>query len=233
MKKVIVVPTYNEKKNIADLVPLLFKYVPDAYVLVVDDNSPDGTAGVVEGMQNTYKNLSILKRAGKEGLGKAYIHAFREVLKDPSVGFVVMMDADFSHNPEYLPEMFRLAEKNDVVIGSRYIKGGFTTGWELWRRALSRGGNIYCRSITRMPIMDCTGGFNIMRASILRKIDFDRLHLSGYAFVMELKHTLYRAGAKFAEYPIVFANRKEGESKMSSHIIREGVLAPWKLILKK
>lgn len=233
MKKVIIVPTYNERRNIEELIPVLFGHVHDAHILVVDDNSPDGTREVVEKLQDKYDRLYILKREKKEGLGKAYIHAFREVLKDKSVDLIIMMDADFSHDPKYIPDMLRRMEDADVMIGSRYMKGGGTAGWELWRRFLSRGANLYCRTITRMPINDCTGGFNIMRTSTMRKIDFDKLDLSGYAFIMELKHAFFRAGAKFREHPILFMNRKEGESKMSSHIIREGVLAPWKMLFKK
>lgn len=233
MKKIIVVPTYNERKNIVELLPLIFKYNPDANVMVVDDNSPDGTAQAVKDMMAKYPNIRLLERKGKEGLGKAYIHAFKEILKQNFFDVVVMMDADFSHDPKYLPEMLKLAENADVVIGSRYIDGGGTAGWELWRRLLSKNANRYCRLITRMPVRDCTGGFNVMKTSMMNKIDWDSLDLSGYAFIMELKYSFYRAGARFREYPIIFVNRKEGESKMSSHIIREGVLAPWKIRSKK
>ncbi len=233
MKKVIVLPTYNERKNVQELIPLLFRHVPDAVVIVVDDNSPDDTAKAVELLQTKYQKLLLLRRKGKEGLGKAYTHAFKVILKDASVDVVIMMDADFSHNPEYLPLMLEKLNESDVVIGSRYIAGGATSGWELWRRFLSRSANFYCRLITGMPINDCTGGFNVMRAETMRKLDLDKLDLSGYAFIMELKYAFHRVGARFAEHPIVFANRKEGESKMSSHIIREGVLAPWKMRLKK
>ncbi len=233
MKKVIVLPTYNERKNVEELVPLIFQHVPDAVVLVVDDNSPDGTAKAVELLQTKYQKLLMLRRKGKEGLGKAYIHAFKVVLKDASVDVVVMMDADFSHDPAYLPEMLKKLEQGDVIVGSRYIKGGATIGWEMWRKILSKGANLYCRFITGMKINDCTGGFNVMRADTMRKLDLDKLDLSGYAFIMELKYAFHKSGARFAEHPITFANRKEGESKMSSHIIREGILAPWKMRMKK
>jgi dolichol-phosphate mannosyltransferase len=233
MKTYIVVPTYNERKNISELVPLLFEKVPEAHILVVDDNSPDKTAEAVIEMQKKYANLFLLKRKGKEGLGKAYIHAFKEVLKDKDVGTVVMMDADLSHNPEYLPLMLSKVNDGGVVIGSRYIKGGATVGWELWRRILSAGGNWYCRTITGMPIRDCTGGFNAMNANALRRLDLDALGLSGYAFIMGLKHAFFTTGATFIEVPITFANRKEGESKISKHIIREGIIAPWNMRLKR
>jgi dolichol-phosphate mannosyltransferase len=233
MKKIIILPTYNERRNIEALLPKIFSTLPDVYVLVVDDNSPDGTASVVESMREKYPHLSLMRREKKEGLGKAYIAAFKQVLNDPEVEFVVTMDSDFSHNPQYLPKMFELAKDKDMIVGSRYIKGGGTSGWELWRRILSRGGNAYCRIITGIPIHDCTGGFNIIRTSQLKKIDLDHFDLSGYAFIMELKYSLYKTGARFAEYPIIFTNRKEGESKMSGHIITEGIIAPWKMRLKK
>jgi len=207
--------------------------LPDVNVLVIDDNSPDHTADAVLEMQKRYKNLSLLKRSGKQGLGKAYIHAFKEILKDVSIDVVVMMDADLSHDPSYLPLMLSKVREDGVVIGSRYIKGGGTVGWELWRRILSSGGNWYCRTITGMPIKDCTGGFNVMSARALRKLDLDRLGLSGYAFIMGLKHAFFSFGTAFIEVPIIFTNRKEGESKISNHIIREGIIAPWKMRLKK
>lgn len=233
MKNVIVLPTYNEKENIGNIVPLIFSIVPDIFILVADDNSPDGTASVVQELMKKYSNLSIISRPQKNGLGKAYINAFNFVLKDPEVKNVIMMDSDLSHQPKYLPEMLKRSAEATVVIGSRYTKGGDTQGWELWRRLLSFFGNFYCRIITRMPIKDCTAGFNVIRADLLKKVDFSKMDMSGYAFIMELKYNLYKAGAKFYEVPIIFVNRVGGESKMSSHIINEGVLAPWKLILKK
>lgn len=229
MKTVIVIPTYNEKKNIELLIPVIFKKVPDVNILVVDDNSPDGTAKVIASMIKRFPKLSILNRKGKEGLGKAYAHAFSEVLKDPEVGIVVMMDADFSHNPDYLPTMLDKVSDGGVVIGSRYIKNGKIVGWGLHRRLLSLGGNWYCRTITRMPITDCTGGYNAISASLLRKIDTDALTLSGYAFIMGLKYTLFIYGAHFTEVPIVFNDRVHGVSKISNKIIKEGIIAPWKM----
>lgn len=233
MKNVIVIPTYNEKENIRNLVPLIFKTVPDIFVVVADDNSPDGTGDMVRELQKQYPNLSLLSRQEKNGLGRAYIHAFKEVLKDKEVEHIIMMDADFSHHPKYLPEMLRQSKSFSVVCGSRYVKGGGTTGWEMWRRVMSFCGNFYCRSITGMPIYDCTGGFNVISTHLLRSIDFSKMDMSGYAFIMELKYLLYKAGGKFFEVPIIFANRAEGESKISSHIISEGVVAPWKMLWKK
>jgi dolichol-phosphate mannosyltransferase len=214
-------------------VPLIFSHVPSAHVVVVDDNSPDGTSEVVEVLQQKYPLLKLIKREHKEGLGRAYLHAFREVLEKRDSDAIVMMDADFSHNPEYLPAMLAKVRGNEVVIGSRYVKGGKIIGWELWRRVLSMAGNFYCRVITGMPIRDCTGGFNAIDAKILSRLDFNELDLSGYAFIMGLKNALYSVGAIFIEIPITFVNRVEGDSKLSNNIIQEGIIAPWKMRFKK
>ncbi len=233
MKNVIVIPTYNEKENIGTLIPLIFKTVPDVSIVVADDSSPDGTASLVTDLKYQYPKLSLISRASKDGLGRAYIHAFSQVLQDPDVGAVIMMDADMSHDPKYLPEMFNKSKQYSVVIGSRYVDGGKTEGWELWRRVLSFWGNFYCRNITRMPIYDCTGGFNVIHADLLRKIDFTKMDMSGYAFIMEIKYLLYKAGGTFFEVPITFVNRAHGETKISSHVISEGIIAPWKIKLTK
>lgn len=233
MKNVIVLPTYNEAENVRVLVPRIFEIVPDVHILIADDNSPDGTAQVVMELQKKYPQLSLISRQKKDGLGRAYLNAFTHVLKDSQVRSIVMMDADLSHSPKYLPEMLVRSTSYSVVTGSRYVIGGGTEGWELWRRVLSFFGNLYCRSITHMPLRDCTAGFNVISADLLRKIDFSKMDMSGYAFIMELKYLLYKTGATFYEVPITFVNRVGGESKMSSHIINEGILAPWKMICRK
>ena len=229
MKTVIVLPTYNERENIIRLIPLIFSQMPDIHILVVDDNSPDGTGSAVETLTAQYSNVSLLRRANKEGLGKAYIHAFREVLKDETVDTVVMMDADLSHDPSYLPRMLGMRESHDVIIGSRYVAGGSTEGWEKWRLLLSFFGNRYARFITGLPIHDITAGFIAIHTRLLRNIPFADIDSSGYAFIIELKYLLWKAGARMYEVPIVFRNRAEGESKISSHIISEGIIAPWKI----
>ena len=233
MKQVVIVPTYNEKENITRLIREIFKHAPDVYILVVDDSSPDGTAQAVRDLQQSYPKVSLLVRERKEGLGKAYIHAFQEVAEDPSVSKIIMMDADFSHDPKTLPILLEASKRADVVVGSRYVVGGGTVGWELWRRILSYGGNLYCRLITRMPVADCTTGFNVIDIYTLKKVNFSNFDLSGYAFIMELKYALWKAGASFFEVPIIFTNRTGGESKISNHIVYEGILAPWKMILRK
>ena len=233
MKKIcVVLPTYNERENIETILGKIFINVVGATVLVVDDNSPDGTGVAVEGLRKKYPNLFLLKRKGKEGLGKAYTEAFLHVLQKMDQEWVLMMDADLSHNPEHIPEMLKKTMSASVVVGSRYVDGGKTVGWELWRRVLSRGGNIYARIVTGLPVRDLTGGFNLMHRDVLGKIDFSDFDASGYAFIMELKRKLHKAGAKFAEVPITFRNRTGGESKISSHIISEGVVAPWRIRFK-
>ena len=229
----IIIPTYNEAKNIEAIIEAIFSNVPEVKILVVDDNSPDGTADIVRGLVKKNANISLLFREKKEGLGKAYIHAFTHLLTFPNVRTVVMMDADFSHNPKYLPLFIKQSDVFDLLVGSRYILGGQTEGWEFWRRFLSRGANIYAGTITGLPVSDLTGGFNLIRTDLLRKIDFSQIDASGYAFQIELKYMLCKKGARCKELPILFTNRREGESKMNKHIIGEGILAPWKMILKK
>lgn len=235
MKNVIIVPTYNEKENIKLLIKEIFKYAPDVNILVVDDNSPDGTANEVKNIMIEYKNVSLLSRVGKEGLGKAYLNAFNELRKDSNVEYVGMMDADFSHDPKYLPKMFEVIPNYDVIVGSRYIGGkeSGTEGWELWRRVLSKMGNFYCRIITGMSVRDSTAGFMLIRKKFLDQININDFDVSGYAFMMELKYILWKKGARFKEVPIIFKNRRQGESKLSSHIIAEGIIAPWKMRFKK
>ncbi len=233
MKNIIVIPTYNERDNLKLLLPRIFELIPEIHVVISDDSSPDGTGDLVRELQKKYKNLSIISRPKKMGLGRAYIDAFEEVIKDKDASRVVMMDADLSHNPEYLKEMFNKSVLYGVVVGSRYISGGKTVGWELWRRLLSFFGNLYCRLITSLPIHDCTSGYNVIDVNLLRKIDMSKMDMSGYAFIMELKFLLHKAGANFTEIPITFVNRVGGESKISSHIISEGIIAPWKIRITK
>lgn len=233
MRIAIIIPTYNERENIAQIISEIFIIVPTVHVFAVDDNSPDGTAVLVDSLINKFPNLHLLKREKKEGLGKAYIYAFQRVLSDQSFERIFMMDADFSHNPIYLPRIIEKSQEFDLVIGSRYVKGGKTIGWELWRKTLSFCGNFYCRLILRTPIHDYTSGFLSISTDLMRQIDFSAIDVSGYAFTIELKYLLYKKGATFFELPIVFQNRTGGESKISNHIISEGVKAPWKMILKK
>ncbi len=232
-KDLIILPTYNERANIETLIHAIFAVVPHVSILVVDDNSPDGTGAIVEGLKQKFPHLHLLTREKKEGLGRAYVHAFREVARHNGLETVVTMDADFSHHPDYLPLLLESCRKGYVAIGSRYVPGGKTVGWELWRRILSAGANIYIRIITRLPVGDATGGFNAIPATLLRKIDLTIFDASGYAFLIELKYLLWKRGGVFHEIPITFRNRTGGESKISGHTIHEGILAPWKIIFSR
>lgn len=231
--RVVIIPTYNEAQNIVPIIARVREFEPEVYVFVVDDNSPDGTAGIVRELMAKDMNISLLCRKGKEGLGKAYLNAFTEVLKDPTVEWIQMMDADFSHDPKYLPEAFAASEHADVVIGSKYVPGGGTVGWELWRRWLSQFANLYCRVITGMPVNDCTSGFVLMRASFMRKACLENVNAKGHAFMMELKHRLWKRGARIVEIPILLEDRQHGTSKMSRGVIIESILAPWKMRFRR
>ena len=229
-KSVIIIPTYNERRNIPLLLPKIFQTIPEIDVMVTDDNSPDGTGNLVEELKKIYPRLFLFRRASKEGLGKAYIDSSKKILRMGEYETVVMMDGDMSHDPKYLPEILRLAETHDLVIGSRYITGsGITKKWGLLRRVLSAGGNIYLRILFSFSIHDWTTGFNAISARALAKMDFTLLSPKGYAFISSLKYYLLKQKASCVETPIFFEERRGGESKMSWPIIREGLTAPWKI----
>lgn len=229
MNTVVILPTYNEIENIEKIIRSIFLSLPDIAILVVDDNSPDGTARVVKELQTDFNSLFLLLRSKKEGLGKAYIEAFEKILKEDIFDAVIMMDADFSHDPKDILRMLEFAKDNDVVIGSRYIQNGGTEKWDWWRKLLSRFGNIYAILLTGLPLKEITGGFNLIKTDFLRRIDWPQMNSSGYAFQIELKYYLYKLGALMKEIPIVFHERAGGESKISSHIVSEGIMTPWRL----
>ncbi len=233
MKTTVVIPTYNEARNIGPLIQHIHGIAPFVSVLVMDDNSPDGTADVVTRVCRGDERVSLIVRPEKRGLGAAYIDAFRRLLGDPAVRRIVTMDADFSHDPAHLPALLAAAEHYDLVIGSRYVPGGGIARWELWRRQLSRWANRYVRAVLRKPVRDWTTGYQCISTNALRRIDLDAIDLSGYAFLQQLKYDLLRSGASWCEVPIVFQARREGESKISGFIIREGILGPWKMRMKR
>ena len=231
MKSLIVVPTYNESENIRKFLPAVFAAAgeADCAVLVVDDASPDGTGDLVESMTADYPDkLFLLRRAGKNGLATAYIDGFRWGMERGFEAFMEM-DADFSHNPDYLPEMFRWIREYDVVIGSRNIPGGGVVNWSLLRKAISRGGSLYSRIVLGCPIRDLTGGFNFWRKDALDKIGLDSVISRGYSFQIELKYKAWRAGCRVKEFPIIFPDRTAGQSKMSKKIFLEALLNIWKI----
>ncbi|HDQ44692.1 MAG TPA: polyprenol monophosphomannose synthase [bacterium] len=226
----IIVPTYNEVENIREIVPAILKQDRRIEILVVDDNSPDGTGSVVEQMIGEEPRLNILKRAGKMGLATAYLDGFRWALAQ-DFDFIFEMDADFSHSPDALSGLIAAAAEADLVIGSRYLKGMNVVNWPFRRLLLSCCANLYTRCVTRLPIKDCTSGFKCFRRRVLEALDFDRIHTDGYAFQIEMTYKAWKKGFRLVEVPIIFYDRRAGESKMSSGIISEAALEVWKLRL--
>jgi dolichol-phosphate mannosyltransferase len=224
VRTVVVLPTYNERENIADALAAVRTAVPDAHVLVVDDNSPDGTAESAESVAAELGQIKLLRRPGKQGLGSAYREGFAVAL-DEGFDRVVSMDADFSHDARAIPELLAVLDAGaDAVIGSRYVPGGATVDWPLHRRLLSRWGNRYTSFVLRLQVRDCTSGFRAYRAEALRGISPSTTTAEGYAFLTELVRRLVRGGFKVMETPIVFADRTRGTSKMSGRIIAESML---------
>ena len=224
MRTIVVLPTYNERENVANLLAAVRSTLPTADILVVDDNSPDGTGDLAERRAAELGQIKVLHRPGKQGLGSAYRHGF-EVALDEGYDVVVSMDVDFSHDPASLPELLALLEAGaDAVIGSRYVPGGATEDWPLHRRVLSRWGNRYTSLVLRLQVRDCTSGFRAYRASALASIEPSSTTAEGYAFLTELVRRLVRAGYRVMESPIVVRDRRYGESKMSSRIIVESML---------
>jgi dolichol-phosphate mannosyltransferase len=223
-RTIVVLPTYNERDNVVALLRAVRWSVPDADVLVVDDNSPDGTGTLVEEAAADHGQIKLLRRAGKQGLGSAYRQGFSVAL-DEGYDVVVSMDVDFSHDPRVLPELLGLIDAGaDAVIGSRYVPGGATVDWPLHRRLLSRWGNRYTSFVLGLQVRDCTSGYRAYRAEALRAIDPVSTSAEGYAFLTELVRRLVRQGARVMETPIVFTDRRLGESKMSGRIVVESML---------
>ncbi|MBN1983231.1 MAG: polyprenol monophosphomannose synthase [Chitinivibrionales bacterium] len=229
-KILIIIPTYNEIENIPLIIPAIRSYVPNAHILVVDDSSPDGTAAHVEQMQKTTADLYLLVRKKKEGLGRAYISGFNWALQR-GYELIFEMDADFSHNPSYLPEFIRTAESSDLVIGSRYICGVNVINWPMQRLLMSYFANKYARIVAGIPVRDCTSGFKCFRSNVLAAIDLDRVGSSGYSFQLEMNYYVWKKGFSIKEIPIIFTDRRLGTSKMSSKIFREALVMLWKLRL--
>ena len=224
-KSLIIIPTYNERENVNAIIDAILNLDDDFNLLIVDDNSPDGTADIVRGLQNRYQGrLHLESRKGKLGLGTAYIVGFKWALKR-DYSFIFEMDADFSHDPNDLPKLLKACSENnaDLAIGSRYSNGVNVVNWPMSRVLLSYFASKYVRLITRMPIHDTTAGFKCYRRSVLEAIDFHKIRFTGYAFQIEMKFRSWKQGFKLQEVPVIFTDRKLGESKMSSGIIREAV----------
>jgi dolichol-phosphate mannosyltransferase len=220
----VIIPTYNEAANIEPLMAAILAQGPQFDVLVVDDNSPDGTGERVAALAARCPRVQLLARPGKLGLGTAYIAGFTRGLEQ-HYQYLCEMDADFSHQPHYLPALLRAAEREaDVVLGSRNVPGGRVEQWSALRKLISRGGSLYARLILGLPVRDCTGGFKCFRASALRRLDFASVRSSGYAFQVEMNYRCFQAGLRIKEIPIVFPNRVAGRSKMSQRIVLEAAL---------
>ena len=232
MKILVISPTYNEKKNIKRLVDMVLVDNPEFDLLIVDDNSPDGTSEKVKELQDDYKNLHLEIREKKSGLGTAYIFGFKWALEH-NYDIIIQMDADLSHNPKDLPMMVSKLKKNDLVIGSRYIKGISVVNWPLRRLRLSYGANTYSRIITGMPIMDGTGGFKAWTSKVLSDIDLDSVKSQGYSFQIEMNFRAWIKGYKIKEIPIIFSDRTIGQSKMSKKIVYEAIFMVWRLRIWK
>ncbi|HNP22483.1 MAG TPA: polyprenol monophosphomannose synthase [Panacibacter sp.] len=226
MEKLVIIPTYNEKENIAGIIGAIFSLNQGYHILVIDDNSPDGTALIVQQLiQKFPSSLFLEQRTGKLGLGTAYIHGFKWAI-EKGYEFIFEMDADFSHDPNDLERLYNACKFNgaDLAIGSRYVKGGKVDNWPLDRQLYSKGGAIYTRFITWMPVNDPTAGFMCYRKTVLESINLDAIRFVGYAFQIEMKFATWKLGFKIQEVPIVFIDRKEGISKMNKGILKEGIL---------
>ncbi len=227
-RSIILIPTLNERENLKDLIPKIFGLMPNISILIVDDNSTDGTQKLIESLAMNFKNLFLLKRKNEFGYGRASIDGFRWVL-ERAYDYLVTMDADFSHDFNSAPSLLGELKSLDVVVGSRYIQGGGVKNWNFFRKVLSRFANFYVKVILNLPVTDATTGFNAYRLDPLRKLNLEEINSDGYAFLVELKYRLFKAGSMFVEYPILFSERREGQSKMSAGIIWESVWLPWKL----
>jgi dolichol-phosphate mannosyltransferase len=226
----VCIPTYNERSNLPSLLDELLR-TADVDVLIIDDNSPDGSGRIADLRSQDDPRISVIHRAAKLGLGTAYVAGFKWGLAR-GYKYLLEMDADFSHQPRYVPQLLRAVERDaDVALGSRYVDGGGVENWPLHRLALSKGGSLYARSILSMDVQDLTSGFKCFRREVLEALDLDACKTTGYAFQIELSYRAHRLGFRIKEIPIMFFERENGKSKMSNAIIAEAVTAVWKLRL--
>ena len=223
MSTVVCIPTYNERENLPRILSRLFAANPDVHALVIDDGSPDGTGTLADDIATNDPRVSVLHRAEKEGLGAAYRAGFAHALAE-GADVIVEMDADGSHAPEQLPLLLAQLANADLVLGSRWVRGGAVQNWPLHRELLSRGGNLYARLMLRVPIHDITGGFRAFKADTLRRINYDGVDSQGYVFQVDMAYRVIKAGMKVVEVPITFVERELGVSKMSGRIVREAML---------
>ena len=234
MSKLIIIPTYNEKENIENIILKIFDLEESFNILIIDDGSPDGTAKIVKELQKKYsKSLFLKERSGKLGLGTAYIHGFKWALEN-NYEYIFEMDADFSHDPEDLPRLYEACHKNngDLAIGSRYVKGVNIVNWPMSRLLMSFFASKYVKTITGMPIHDSTAGFKCYKRKVLEKINLDKIEFIGYAFQIEMKFKSWKYGFNIVEVPVIFTDRQEGNSKMSGGIFYEALFGVIKMKLK-
>jgi dolichol-phosphate mannosyltransferase len=231
LKSLVIIPTYNESQNIKAILGEIFSLsIENLHVLIVDDNSPDGTAEIVKEVQETNPSVHLMERPDKAGLGTAYVDGFKYAL-ERDYDRMIEMDADFSHDPKELPNLLTASKEKDVVIGSRYVKGVNVVNWPLGRLILSVLASKYTRFITGLPLHDCTAGFKCFHREVLETIDLDRIHSDGYSFQIEMNFKAWKKGFSIGEIPIVFVDRAAGSSKMSKKIVREAIWVVWKLKL--
>ena len=230
-RALVVIPTYNERVNLPLIVPQILQQDPRLEVLVVDDNSPDGTGQLADELAAAEPRVHVLHRPGKAGLGTAYLAGFRWAL-ERGYDLIFEMDADFSHDPKYLPEFLRAVEDADLVLGSRYRNGVNVINWPISRLLLSLGANQYARWVTGLPLSDSTGGFKCFRRQVLETIDLERVRSNGYSFQIEMSFRAWMKGFRLREIPIVFTDRLEGHSKMNKRIVREAIWMVWWLRLQ-
>jgi dolichol-phosphate mannosyltransferase len=230
MKTLVIIPTYNERESLPRIVPAVM--AQGVRLLIVDDSSPDGTGETAEDLAQRYPGrIEVMHRTGRRGLGRSYVDGFRHALAT-GADVAVQMDADFSHDPHYLPDLLEAAASYDIVIGSRYVNGISVVNWPLKRLVLSTLGNRYVRAITSMPVRDCTGGFRAWRRRAIERLPLDRLVSDGYSFQVETLFEALRSGVSVVEVPIIFVERREGVSKLSKGIFFESLLMPWRLRLR-
>lgn len=229
MTALVIIPTYNERANLPVLVSALMA-LADVRVLVVDDQSPDGTGEVADGLARSFPGrVEVMHRTGRRGLGRSYIDGIKKAIAEP-VDVVCQMDADLSHDPRHLPDLVAATAHADVVLGSRYIPGGAIVNWPRRRRLLSRFANLYIRAVTRLSARDCTSGYRCWRRAALASLPLDRFFSDGYSFLVEMLFVAARRGCRIAEVPITFVERREGESKVSRAVLIESAITPWRLV---
>ncbi len=229
MEALVIIPTYDEEENIRNLITAVLGKGGGIEVLVVDDNSPDGTGDIVDSMAGADSRVHVIHREEKMGLGSAYITGFKWALANTDTKYVFEMDADFSHDPEAIPEFLEAIRDNDLIIGSRYLEGITVVNWPLSRLILSCGANIYTRIVTGLPLKDSTGGFKCFRREVLEKLPLDRIRSDGYSFQIEVNFLCWKKGFRMKEIPIVFVDRRVGISKMSRKIVWEAAFMVWRL----